>query len=371
MSIDLRGGSKLTSTQALRDLPTPGKDCSCDRECEHHPCVRSSGPFQSAKHKRRYIYLVTGLALVALAFTFGNLSYGNPMPFGSEGYWTIASMRVTSLIAMVIVAICQAFATVSFQTATANRIITPSIMGFEALYVAVQTGLVFFFGVAGLTMFGATTQFIVQAMLMVLFATLLYGWLLSGKFGSIHITLLVGVVIGGGLGSLSTFMQRLLTPSDFDILTAKLFGNVSNAKAETFPIVIPVVVVVATIIWFRARRLNVLALGSNCATNLGLNHRREVMVTLLLVSILMAMTTSLVGPMTFLGFLVATLAYQLTDTYDHRLILPVASLVGYVILSGAYFTMKHIFYAQGAVTIIIELVGGLTFLYFVVKKGRL
>ena len=94
-------------------------------------------------------------------------------------------------------------------------------------------------------------------------------------------------------------------------------------------------------------------------------------ITLLLVSILMAMTTSLVGPMTFLGFLMATLAYQLSDTYDHRYVLPLAVLIGYVILVGSYFIMRHVFYAEGAVTIIIELIGGSVFLFFLMRKGRL
>ena len=107
------------------------------------------------------------------------------------------------------------------------------------------------------------------------------------------------------------------------------------------------------------------------ATNLGLHHTREVVVVLFLVSVLMAMTTSLVGPMTFLGFLVAMLAYQLADTSSHRLLLPMAFLLGYVVLSGAYFVLRHVFYAQGMVTIIIELVGGLTFLIYLLRKGRL
>ena len=365
MSVDVK-------IRPLGTVPSDSSaECSCDATCARGRCVRAAGSFHKRSHRRAYVVTVVVLALAALGLTAAILSYGNPMPVGSEGYWSIAKLRGNAVVTMIIVAVSQAFATVSFQTATANRIITPSIMGFEALYIAIQTALMFFFGVAGFSMFGGHGQFILKAVLMVGFATILYGWLLSGRFGSIHITLLVGVVIGGGLGALSTFMQRLLTPSDFDILTAKLLGNISNADPSTFPIVIPVVALTAFAIWRRARKLNCLQLGATISTNLGLNHRREVMVSLFLVAVLMAMTTSLVGPMTFLGFLVATLAYQVVDSYDHRLILPVASLIGYVVLTGAYFVMKNVFYAQGAVTIIIELVGGLTFLFYVLRKGRL
>ena len=92
---------------------------------------------------------------------------------------------------------------------------------------------------------------------------------------------------------------------------------------------------------------------------------------LFFVSILMAVSTSLVGPMTFFGFLVATLAYQFADTYDHRHIFPIAVLAGFVVLGGAYFVMKNLFYAQGVVSIIVELVGGTVFLIVILRKGRL
>ena len=88
---------------------------------------------------------------------------------------------------------------------------------------------------------------------MVGFAVLLYSWLLSGRFGNMHIMLLVGVVLGGGMGALSTFMQRVLDPNEFDVLTARLFGNISNAQGEYLPYAIPIVLVCAGV-WTRACR---------------------------------------------------------------------------------------------------------------------
>ena len=280
-------------------------------------------------------------------------------------------MRASAIVVMAVVATCQAFATIAFQTATANRIITPSIMGFESLYVLLHTSAVFFLGAAGITQLTGTGQFFLMAALMVGFSGLLYGWLLNSKTGSIHVMLLVGIVLGGGLGSLSTFMQRLLDPSDFDILTTRMFGNISNAELTHLPFVIPIVVLTAALLYAYSPRLNVLALGRETATNLGVHHKRATILVLLLVSILMAMTTSLVGPMTFLGFLIAALTYQLTDTYDHRLLFPAAILIGYDVMTLAYFILRHVFNAQGAVTVIIELIGGLAFLLFILRKGRL
>lgn len=308
---------------------------------------------------------------LALSFSFGLLAWDNPMPVGSDGFWLIAKMRASNILTMAIVAFCQAVATVSFQTVTNNRIITPSIMGFESLYVAVQTASVFFMGAAGVVALQGLWQFTLQVAIMVVLACLLYGWLLSGKLGNIQIMLLIGIILGAGLGSISTFMQRMLSPSEFDILTAKLFGSMNNADMSYLPVAIPLILIAGFFLISNSRKMNIVSLGRDTTMNLGINHRSEVMRTLFFVSILMAVSTALVGPMTFLGFLVATLAYQLADTYDHRFIFPIAFLTGFVVLAGAYFVMKNIFYAQGVVGIIIEAVGGVTFLIFILRKGRL
>ena len=122
---------------------------------------------------------------------------------------------------------------------------------------------------------------------------------------------------------------------------------------------------------FMSRTLDVLGLGRDTAVGLGVDHRRNSLVILLLSAVLMAISTSLIGPMSFLGFLVAMSAYQLSDTHEHRLIFPVAWLAGVVILGGAYFILRHIFYATGSVGIIIEAVGGGFFLVYLLRKGRL
>ena len=333
--------------------------------------TRSAGAFTTVRARRRYIVVLVVLGVLALGSAFGLLAWDNPLPVVTHGFWRIAQHRATAVVGMALVAGAQAVATVSFQTVTNNRIITPSIMGFESLYRVVQTTTVYLFGVAGLVAIQGVGQFALQVLIMVALAVLLYGWLLSGRYGNLQIMLLVGIVIGGGLGAIATFMQRLLTPSEFDVLAARLFGNVSNADPSYLPLAIPLVTAASTLLWLRSRRLNVLALGPDAARSLGLDHRREQFLVLTLVAVLMATSTALVGPMTFLGFLVATLAYQFADTHDHRLIFPVAVLTAFSILAGAYFVMKNVFYAQGMVSILIEIVGGAVFLIVILRKGRL
>ncbi|KAB1504395.1 iron chelate uptake ABC transporter family permease subunit [Corynebacterium sp. 320] len=331
----------------------------------------SAGAFATPHDSRKYWLVLTILIAVGALCAFGLLAYKNPMPVGTPQFWLLAERRMHAVIAMAVVAICQGMATVAFQTVTNNRIITPSIMGFESLYAAIHTTTVFLGGVAGLAAARSLPMFLLQIILMVGMAVLLYGWLLTGRKADMHATLLVGVVIGAGLGSVSSFMQRLLTPSEFDVLTARLFGSVNNSKPEYYPVAIPMLIGAAVLLYLASRKLNVMSLGRDVTTNLGLNHKALNIYILVLVTILMAVSTALVGPMTFLGFLVATLTYQFANTYDHRFLFPMAALMAFAVLTCAYFVMNHIFYAQGAVSIIIELVGGLVFLTVLLRKGRL
>lgn len=353
------------STQGIEVVPAERSQSTLQNQHRTH------GAFAQASHHTRYRIILIALIVGAVAITALLLTWGNQHEIFSERWWRVANMRVSALVVIAVVTFCQSFATVTFQTVTNNRILTPSIMGFESLYVLIQTGIVFFFGTTGFVEIGGLGRFLLQTTMMVLFAVLLYSWLLSGRFGNLHVMLLVGVILGGGMGSLSTFMQQVLDPNEFDVLRAKLFGNIGNANTDFLWLVIPVCALAGGAIWMLARRLNVVSLGADISTNLGLNHRRQVMLMLTLVSVLMAMSTSLVGPMTFLGFLVATFAYSITDTFDHRKVLPIAWLLGFVVLAGAYFLLKHVFKAVDAVTIIIELIGGLVFLIVILRKGRL
>jgi len=312
---------------------------------------------------------VLGLVVVIAAAAL--LTYDIPSDPSRRGFWLAVDMRIVTVATVAVVALCQAVATVLFHTATGNRILTPSIMGFDALYVVMQTGLVFFFGGAALAATDGLVKVAVQSVLMVGFATVLYGWLFAGRRGNLHIMLLIGIVLGVGFGSLSTVMQRLLTPSDFDLLSARLFGNLSNSNPAYLPWAALVIAAVLVYVWRIRRRLDVLALGREASINLGLAYKREITVLLVLVAILISVSTTLVGPMTFFGFVVATLAYQLAGSSRHLVVLPFAVLLGMATLLAGYFVLKHVFYAAGMLTVIIEFAGGVFFIVYLLRKGAL
>ncbi|WP_103501279.1 MULTISPECIES: iron chelate uptake ABC transporter family permease subunit [unclassified Streptomyces] len=279
--------------------------------------------------------------------------------------------RLTTLGTMVVVAFAHAVATAIFQTITHNRILTPSIMGFDSLYVLMQTSMVFVFGGSALARTDGLPKLIVQTVMMVLFAAILYRWLFAGRFANLHLLLLVGVVLGLAFDSVSSFLQRLLSPTDYDMLSVRLFGRMSNSDGSYLPLAFAVCAVVGAVVWHRRYRLDTILLGRDTAVSLGVNHKRELTLMLVLVAVLIAFATALAGPMTFFGFVVTTLAYQLTGSHEHRFVLPMAFLLGLFTLVAGQFVLQHIFYAAGFLTVIIEFAGGIVFLVLLLRKGTL
>ncbi|MCR8644563.1 iron chelate uptake ABC transporter family permease subunit [Paenibacillus sp. N1-5-1-14] len=336
-----------------------------------HNGNRSARAFRSKKEEKRYWILLITLIGLGLLSCYGLLVYNNPVPIDSPSFIPVVKRRIVAIVAMLIAAICHSLTTVAFQSITNNRIITPSLLGFESLYSTIHTSTMFFFGVGAMLNFSGTGPFIIQVIVMVMMSLILYGWLLSGKYGNMQLMLLVGIIIGTGLRSVSAFMRRLLSPSEFDILQTRLFGSVNNADSAYFPIVIPIVIIVALLLLAHSKNLNILSLGKDVSTSFGVKHQSSIIYTLVLVSVLMSISTALIGPLTFYGFLVATLSYQAAPTYDHRYIFPMALAIGFLIITSAYFLMYHVFNAQGVVSVIIELFGGIIFLIVILRKRAL
>jgi iron complex transport system permease protein len=333
--------------------------------------LRSTSAFRSKKEEKRYWLLLSLFIGVGLLASLGLLLYNNPVPVDSPSFIPVVKRRIVAIVAMFVAALCHSFSTVAFQSVTGNRIITPSLLGFESLYSFIQTSTLFFFGASALVSFSGTEAFFLQVALMIILSLTLYGWLLSGKYGNLHLMLLVGIIIGSGLNSVSGFMRRLLSPSEFDLLQSRLIGSVTNADSEYFPIVIPMVIITVLCLFFFSKKLNVLSLGKDVATSFGVRYQASIIYTLVLVAVLMSISTSLIGPLTFFGFLVAMLSYQAAPTYDHRYVFPMAFAIGFSILTSAYFLLYHVFHAQTVVSVIIELFGGIIFLTVILRKRSL
>lgn len=290
------------------------------------------------------------------------------MTVGARGDWGfLLSFRGSKVATMVLVGTAIAVSTVLFQTVAGNRILTPAIMGFDALYGLIQTGLVYLMGSAFVAALDPRLRFGAEVAVMVLFSVSLYRWLFSGGVKSLHLLMLVGIVLGVLFRSLSTFLQRVIDPNEFLVVQDRLFASFNRPDPDLLLASTVAVLAVSIIGWRMARTYDVLILGRDAAVNLGVEHRRVVTGVLLIVAVLVSVSTALVGPVTFLGLLVANLAYMLIPSHQHRLILPAAALISIVTLVSGQLVLERVFAFDSALSIVIEFVGGLFFIFLLVR----
>jgi len=290
------------------------------------------------------------------------------MFYNIKGSWEfILPFRSGKLLALVTVAYSVAVSTVLFQTVTHNRILTPSIMGFDQLYLLIQTVIVFTAGSLHLGWFNQTNGFFISSFLLILFAGTLFGWLFTGHGKSLHLVLLVGIVFGVFFRSITNLLNRMLDPNEFAVLQDRFFANFNTYNSNILTAAIIIVCLVSFIGWKMRHSFDVLALGQETAINLGIDYRRTVTTILFLVTVLVSVSTALVGPVTFFGLLVASLAYQLSGTARHSIILSVAILIAVISLVGGQFVLERIFQFNTTLSIIIEFIGGIVFILLLLK----
>ena len=291
------------------------------------------------------------------------------MTIGAKGSWSfVIPFRGRKLLGLILVAYSVAVSTVMFQTATNNRILTPSIMGFDQLYVLLQTSLVFFFGIGSLVSLDPTVHFTLEVVVMVGFASLLFSWLFVWQERSLHLLVLVGIVFGIMFRSLILFMQRIMDPNAFNVLQDTFFASFSRIDTQHMLFAYVVTGIVTVFIIRMLPVFDVLNLGRANAINLGVNYRRSITSMLVMISVLVAISAALVGPVTFFGLLVASLAHSLVGSSRHKYVLPAAALLAIICLVGGQTVLERVFEFDTALSIIIEFLGGIVFIMLVLRR---
>lgn len=308
------------------------------------------------------IGILIGLILLAAAFfmfykTGANLDY-------------VLSRRGIRLATIVVVGISVAFSSIIFQTITNNKILTPSIMGYESVFILFQTVIVFLYGDNTFKVISQQANFFYAVGLMLAFSILMYMLIFGKEKKNIFYLLLLGMVLGTLFMTLSQFMHILIDPNQFSTVQNYMF--VSFAKMNTKLLLIASATLLLTIIYIipYLKYLDVIALGKEHAINLGLDYHKLIRRFMLVISLLVSVSTALVGPITFLGILVANLTYELFTTNKHRAMVWLSSGIACVFLVLGQFLVEHVFSFSTSVSIIINFIGGIYFMYLILRSRK-
>lgn len=322
----------------------------------------------STATRKNYKKLVL-LSLLVLAAAIAYLTV--EVNFSNEKLFHYAmKIRTPKLIVMLITAFAIGGASIVFQSIINNTIVTPCLLGMNSLYTLIHTAVVFCVGSGSVLAVNANLSFAVDLLLMGLTATVLYSYLFQKTNYNILYVLLIGTVLTSFFSSIQTTMTRIMDPNEYDSLLVTLVASFSNVNASI--LLFSLLLLSALIFLLRKdlALLDVITLGKDQAINLGVDYNRCIRRLLLGVTLCIAIATAMVGPISFLGLIIANLSRQLLKTYRHTQLIIGSALIGMVVLVGGQLIVEHVFSYAIPISVFITVGGGLYFLYLLLTNRR-
>lgn len=315
------------------------------------------------KNVRKLAIMAVITVIAVVLFMIWDVNFTNPkfLAFSMK-------IRTPKLLAMLIAAFAIGAASIVFQPIINNRIVTPCLLGMNSLYTLMHTAVYFVFGSTSFLAVNANASFIVDLIIMVFAATFIYGYLFKKTNYNVLYVLLIGTVLSSFFGSMQETMARIMDPNEYDTLLLTLVAGFENINGE----IIAACVIILALMVFALRKelalLDVITLGKDQAINLGVDYDKVIGKLLVGVTACIAVATAMVGPISFLGLIIANLGRQIMKTYRHTHLILGASLFGMMTLVAGQWLVEHVFTYAVPVSVFITLGGGIYFLYLLLKK---
>ena len=322
-----------------------------------------------SKAFQKNIFLLLVLAALVIMAGAGYLLMDSKM-HNPTLFRFVLSLRLPTLAVMLTAAFAIGAASIIFQSVINNRIVTPCLLGMNSMYTLVHTAVVFFAGSGSLLVTNSNLSFAVDLLIMAVTATFIYGYLFRKTNHNVLYVLLIGTVLSSFFGSIQSTLVRIMDPNEYDSLLVSLVADFNNVNAEVIGFAVVLLGGLAFFLRKDLALLDVITLGKDQAINLGVDYDRTIRRLLLGVVLCIAVATAMVGPVSFLGLIIANLARQSLNTYRHGLLIVGSALMGMLAIIAGQLVMEHVFSFAVPISTFITIGGGIYFLYLLLfKKG--
>ena len=303
--------------------------------------------------------------LAAALYIIGGLDFSNSRLLHYQ-----LSRRIPKFYVICLTAFSIGIASIAFQTVINNTIVTPCLLGMDALYTLVHTMVYFFAGAASIFASDKVYSFALDLVIMVMVSMIIYSYIFKKTGSNVLYVVLIGSVLTSFFGSLQSTITRIMDPNGYESLLASLVA--SFEKANTGLILFAFILLFLLVFLFRKDLglLDLLSLGKDKAVNLGVDYDKSIRHLLLFVTLCITLATALTGPLAFLGLIIANLARQLMQTYRHSFLITASFLFGMIVLFSGQFLVERVFSYNIPVSVFITSGGGIYFLYLLLVKNK-
>lgn len=319
--------------------------------------VPSGAGVLTANRLIRLLLAGGAVALATLLIARGPSGWALGWP--TEALW---SLRWPRLLAAIAAGCGLAVAGTMLQRLLRNPLASPDILGLTAGATLAVVLAVMLFGAESMQLIAPLAAF--AGSLVVLSLLLLFG---HRHHYSPGIMVLVGVSLAA---LLNTALQVGLTRGQADALALLgwLAGSTYRVEARDAIALSGGVVVLVAISLTLHRALTLISIGTGVALSRGLDVPRARLALLLLVSLLCAVVTSLLGPVAFLGLLAPHMAALLGARRALPQLLLAALLGGWLMLVSDWFGRSLLFPLEVPVGLVASILCGLYFIYLLIRQ---
>ncbi|MEW9096030.1 MAG: iron ABC transporter permease [Clostridiaceae bacterium] len=242
----------------------------------------------------------------------------------------VFEFRLPRIVLSILVGVGMAISGCILQALFKNDLADPGILGISS-----GSGLFMLIYISIFSVNGISSAIALPALSFVggmLAAILIY--ILSYKANSdISPTRLVltGVAMNTGFGAMSLFITLKLDRNQFEFAQKWLVGSLWGDDWKYIAILLPWIIIFSLYVFYKARALNVLNLGNQLATGLGVPVKKDFLGLSIAAIALASGSVALGGAMFFIGLISPHIARKLVGP-NHKVLLPSCALIGALIM---------------------------------------
>ncbi|PJX23439.1 iron ABC transporter [Psychrobacter sp. L7] len=280
----------------------------------------------------------------------------------------LIEIRLPRVLVAMIVGANLAVAGLLMQVMTRNSLASPAVLGINAGAACV----------VALSSIGLGFSFLTSTFLQALVGSVLSCALVAGLAGyfsgrPVHPVRLI--LSGVAINALLVGMTRaaLITTDEqaYGVLYW-LAGSIANTRWESIPMLALISLLALGYGWWLSPKLNVLVLGDEVASSLGVNLRALQWSCGALITILTAISVAVAGPIAFVGLIIPHVAkrlLRLVSNMAYEQLLPLCMLLGSILMVWADVLSRAIAYpAETPVGLLTALIGTPVFIALACRR---
>lgn len=273
----------------------------------------------------------------------------------------LLNSRLPRTVSIIIAGASLAVCGLIMQQLTRNKFVSPTTAGTtDWAQLGILIGLVYF---PGVSMFGR----LAFASLLAVVGTLLFMQIISRiKFKDIIFVPLIGLMLGGVVASVSTFIA--LRTNMLQAISGWMHGSFSTliaGKYEILYISIPLFILALLF----AHQFTVAGMGEDFSKNLGLNYQKVLYIGLFITAVITALVVVSVGMLPFLGLIVPNIVSVFRGDHLRSTIFLTAVLGAIFVMVCDVIGRVVIYPYEISVGLTIAIIGGFVFLFLIFRRA--